>query len=1561
MGGGGTTTYGNQFGLQNTTSTTTPDPNAYNYNLAALNMASNITGIPYQPYTGNLVAGFSQDQLAAMQGVRDIQGYYQPYLDQATQLAAQAYNLSSPSNFSQAAVGQYVNPLMSDIINNTPTAYSRAAVSQYYDPRIQAYLDKAQLNYSPEAVAQYYNPYQQQVIDATQASIEQQNARQMANQQAEAIRSGAFGGDRSGLARSQLAGQQSLSQNQILSGLRQQGYQQALDTFQKQQAQALAAATQQQQAANAMFGVQQQLGVNARETAYAQALGQYNQQQAQAIAAAQKAASDISNYGNQGLQAQSQELQGLMSSGAMQQAMKQQAINQDYNQWLAAQAYPYQQLQFASNVAGLTPNLGSTTNTSGYGYGQSNQTQSGGNPLSQIIGAGTSLFGTALRFSDERAKTNVDYVGEDPKTGDPLYAYDYKSDVAKAKESGEPMPPKRLGPMAQDIAERRPEDVVDLGGLLGVNLDREGRAKGGNVDPTNYFQMSKTLPFGISNPKLGDTLGEIPKFDLKSNPTPDLGFIPGLPGGPKSLSSSGGGSDTIPKLGKLAEVALTSLSTKKSEKEGAEKSDSEDKSEVKTPETPKLMDSLGLGGLFADGGRIASGSEIGTLTNPKGSPLTQNFPRTLVGQAAFNAPYNTGLSVRRAFGPNGLGRPLSSSMSEFRLPWSNVNTGSSRYNNLLLEAAKNVGPRQLTPQEFGLPAINLDNTSLATAGGTAASRGPSNYIYQITDMLTPEGTYFKVPVASYTSPEFYVNPFAKTAPVYKSHGGSVREHFEDGGRGLDLSHLGIMDTNPGDPEVPYTLNEDIYPKGSSTVSFGDLPLTAMSSGELPETNKITEVEDGRSPTVTTTAVSHPHPGKKVIAQKSIGLGAIPSHESGFDLGELLSSIFGGEEVSAKDRRHTSKDEKPFGWDDTGSLQGFDLQDLIKAMGLSTGGRAGYALEGGVEDDGEDAASSEDFLEKIKAAIAAKESGGHKDPYSVIGPRSRKGDLPYGKYQVMGANVPAWTEEAGLGRLTPEQFLSSKEAQEKVASHKLGEYYKKTGSPEKAAAMWFGGPGYASHMGARDVLGTSIPQYMSDFRKNLGLAGARNMVASAEPSATASPRAAVVASDRDEAPVEYGRASAPETASGLGGIFGLSPQQSDSLGAYLMATGAGMAASRNRSPLGAFGEGSLLGLEAMQSAEAGRQSQAMKDLQSQNLLSEIQKRNFELSELQRRAKARSELFRASPVTAAPPVSSDREGNAPAGMPETPKVPDITGKGTEPSLATAQTGNVVTADPYDAEIATVSSEEKKYRDLANRAEASDLPEDMDKFIKRADAARQRKEKLIEDKRKSLTEKVEETSPMGIYRQGQNAAMGAADNLGNLGEIEQIIKDPKVDFGVLSPYIAAAKSATKQGQNYLPVLKSILPEVDTEALGRYERLSSEGNKLVLAATNGKLGAGISNADVSFLKDTVFNPVRTREYNMDVLHKQEALQKKVLAAAEEQERYKQSHGGIDTNFQSHMSQWGIDHPVQSFMRKEAEHRAGQIGSEKPVASDRKIVKRGKSGDRPVVQYEDGTIEYAD
>lgn len=73
------------------------------------------------------------------------------------------------------------------------------------------------------------------------------------------------------------------------------------------------------------------------------------------------------------------------------------------------------------------------------------------NSFSSLLGGGLGLAGLGLQaysaFSDVRLKENIEHIGES-KNGTPLYFYTYK---------GDPTP--RIGPMAQEVAERTPEAV----------------------------------------------------------------------------------------------------------------------------------------------------------------------------------------------------------------------------------------------------------------------------------------------------------------------------------------------------------------------------------------------------------------------------------------------------------------------------------------------------------------------------------------------------------------------------------------------------------------------------------------------------------------------------------------------------------------------------------------------------------------------------------------------------------------------------------------------------------------------------------------------------------------------------------------------------------------------------------------------------------------------------------------------------------------------------------------------------------------------------------------------
>lgn len=120
------------------------------------------------------------------------------------------------------------------------------------------------------------------------------------------------------------------------------------------------------------------------------------------------------------------------------------------------------------------------------------------------------------------------------------------------------------------------------------------------------------------------------------------------------------------------------------------------------------------------------------------------------------------------------------------------------------------------------------------------------------------------------------------------------------------------------------------------------------------------------------------------------------------------------------------------------------------------------------------------IERTMAAIGQYESGGN---YKALGPKTRSGDRAYGKYQVMGANIPSWTK-AALGRsLTPQQFLNDPKAQDAVAKYKMGQYLAQYGTVENVAIAWFAGPGAVgkNNTGKKDIIGTSVPKYVTNIR------------------------------------------------------------------------------------------------------------------------------------------------------------------------------------------------------------------------------------------------------------------------------------------------------------------------------------------------------------------------------------------------------------------------------------------------------------------------------------------------
>lgn len=117
------------------------------------------------------------------------------------------------------------------------------------------------------------------------------------------------------------------------------------------------------------------------------------------------------------------------------------------------------------------------------------------------------------------------------------------------------------------------------------------------------------------------------------------------------------------------------------------------------------------------------------------------------------------------------------------------------------------------------------------------------------------------------------------------------------------------------------------------------------------------------------------------------------------------------------------------------------------------------------------------------ALAAVESSGK---YDAMGPLVQKGmykgDRAYGKYQVMGKNIPSWTKAAFGVSMTPEEFLANPSAQDAVAAYQMQKSYDKYGTWEDAASVWFTGRPISKAGKASDGY-IDVDEYVQRFQAN----------------------------------------------------------------------------------------------------------------------------------------------------------------------------------------------------------------------------------------------------------------------------------------------------------------------------------------------------------------------------------------------------------------------------------------------------------------------------------------------
>jgi hypothetical protein len=337
-----------------------------------------LIGQGYQPYGRQRTAGFSPMQQQAFERYAGMQ--VSPELREAAGLASLAGRQSGQ-------MGMSYQPMQYQPTNVSYMGTQAPQLQQYQmGPAERVGADR----FGSQAMQDYMSPYMSGVVAQQKRGAMQDFARQMPGLRASAARSGALGGTRESLMRSEaqrnLQGQ---LQGIEATGL-QNAFQQAQQQFGADRAAQMQAGLANQQAGlttgqqnlAAQLGIQQlgaqtglqsqQLNQAAQLQAQQQALGQ-NQTAQQLMEQSKQFGANLGMQGYQqqlaaagslgglGMQNYQQQMgigQAQLGAGAQGQAMDQELLNQQYQDFINQQQFPYKQAEFGMGILRGIPATG---------------------------------------------------------------------------------------------------------------------------------------------------------------------------------------------------------------------------------------------------------------------------------------------------------------------------------------------------------------------------------------------------------------------------------------------------------------------------------------------------------------------------------------------------------------------------------------------------------------------------------------------------------------------------------------------------------------------------------------------------------------------------------------------------------------------------------------------------------------------------------------------------------------------------------------------------------------------------------------------------------------------------------------------------------------------------------------------------------------------------------------------------------------------------------------------------------------------------------------------------
>jgi len=372
-----------------------------------LSRAGAFAAQPFEEYTAQRIADFTPDELAGFQAARNV-----------------------------AATSGALSPLTSELVREGVAA-SRGLATRLPDTDLTGYM----------------SPYTEAVLAPALRDIGEAAEKERLRLGQQAARTGAFGGSRQAIAEGELTGRTQRAVGDVSARERANAYNQALAQFR----------IDQERIPQLYSGALGQVGTGITQTA--------------------------ARLGT--------EVAPLATAGQAQRGLEQARLDFARQQFEEERDFPIRGIEVLRSSLGLSPQvlgIGSSMNETttqpgsnilAQGLGALIQApkilsgaQAAGSGLSAIgssIGSGLGSLGSTLGsigsaalsylpfLSDERMKTDIEPVGEDPETGLMMYAFRYEGDPKTY--------PKVIGPLAQEVEEMYPEEVTEIAGRKAVRAD----------------------------------------------------------------------------------------------------------------------------------------------------------------------------------------------------------------------------------------------------------------------------------------------------------------------------------------------------------------------------------------------------------------------------------------------------------------------------------------------------------------------------------------------------------------------------------------------------------------------------------------------------------------------------------------------------------------------------------------------------------------------------------------------------------------------------------------------------------------------------------------------------------------------------------------------------------------------------------------------------------------------------------------------------------------------------------------------------------------------------------